>query len=177
MFAFDKKNIVLLSLMLVACDRSLEKKEEDLARTREKTDEKVAQATHRADDKVINAYDEANQKIARAEGTANRKAVELTAAIVETRDDLRKRTTERLGTLDKRLVNLRTKITTASTTKTPKPDLETQLTVLSTKSEGLRTSIANVSASSADTLAAAQADIDAQLAQLSKAIDDLEGRV
>jgi exonuclease VII small subunit len=75
------------------------------------------------------------------------------------------------------LVDLREKISTAKTTKTPRAELEQSLSSLKNQSASMRDTIPNVQQAGASALGAMKTDFEARVNQLEQSVDELERRV
>ena len=129
---------VILSLALsVGCQKSVEQKSEELADTRQQAAENAEQARREAAEKAAKAYNEADEKVQKEQQKVNEKTAEVVRSADGVREDVRKKVEEDLGKVDKRIVDLHTKIATAKTTKVPRANLEASLKGLQTKSRSL----------------------------------------
>lgn len=169
---------VALSLLFgVGCQKSVEQKSEELADTRQQAAENADQARREAADKAAKAYNEADEKVAKEQQKVNEKAAEVADTANSVRDDFRKKAEQDLGKVEKRIVDLKTKIATAKTTKAPRADLEASLNGLKTKTESLHRNVSNVQATTESSVTAVKNDFEAELARIEKSLDELERQV
>ena len=169
--------VVLASIFAIGCQKSAENKVDELSQTQEAAANKSDEARREADIKSAKAYDEANQKIADERAKVAEKTEDVAASIATARADLQRTMEEKLAKVEKRLIDLREKISTAKTTKTPKPELEQSLNGLKTQSAAMRDSVNNVQAAGATALGSMKTDFEARINQLEQSIDDLERKV
>lgn len=169
---------VILSLALsVGCQKSVEQKSEELADTRQQAAENADQARREAADKAAKAYNEADEKVQKEQQKVNEKAAEVANTADGVRADVRKQVEEDLGKVDKRIVDLHTKIATAKTTKVPRASLEASLKGLQTKSQSLHQDVANLGTATEASLDSVKSNLKAQIAQIEKSLDELERQV
>jgi predicted nucleic acid-binding Zn-ribbon protein len=168
---------VLASAFAFGCNKSTESKVEELSEAQEAASNKADEARREADIKSAKAYDEANQKIANEREKVAEKTDDVTASIATARADLQRTMEEKLAKIDKRLVDLREKISTSKTTKAPRADLEQSLAGLKTQSASMRDTIPNVQNAGASALGAMKTDFEARVNQLEQSLDELERRV
>lgn len=170
-------SVVLALTFAVGCQKSVEQKNQELADTRQQAAENADQARREAADKAAKAYNEADEKVQKEQQKVNDKAAELTKASDSVRDDFRKKAEEDLGKVDKRIVDLHTKIATAKSTKTPRATLEASLKNLQTKSESLHQNVANIQNATETTIGTVKSDFESQISQIEKSLDELERQV
>ena len=169
--------VVLASVFAFGCQKSAESKVDELSETQENATAKSDEARREADIKSAKAYDEANQKIANERDKVAEKTDDVAASIASVRADLQRTMEEKLSSVDKRLIDLREKISTSKTTKTPKVELEQSLSGLKTQSAAMRDGIPNVQSAGASALGSMKTDFEARINQLEQSIDDLEHKV
>jgi hypothetical protein len=167
-------SVVLAMTFAVGCQKSVEQKNQELAETRQEAAENADQARREAADKAAKAYNEADEKIQKEQQKVNEKTAEVVKESDSVRDDFRKKAEEDLGKVDKRIVDLHTKIATAKTTKAPRATLEASLKNLQVKSESLHQNVANATEA---TIGTVKNDFESQISQLEKSLDELERQV
>ncbi len=168
---------IAATLVCFGCDRSVEKKTSDLAETRQKAAENMVAARGEAADKSAKAYVEAEEKVGKEQANVDKQAVEVARSIETERVDLKTHMEEQLGKIDKRMIDLNTKIATSKTTKSPRQELEVSLRGLQSKSATLRKNVDGVRTATEVSLGATKVDFDAALVQIEKSLDELERKV
>ena len=169
--------VVVAGIFAFGCHKSAEGKVDELSETQEAAANKSDEARREADIKSAKAYDEANQKIADERAKVAEKTDDVAASIATARADLQRTMQDKLSKVDQRLIDLREKISSAKTTKTPKVELEQSLTGLKTQSAAMRDSINNVQAAGAAALGSMKTDFEARINQIEQSIDELERKV
>ncbi len=168
----------LLALSTVAgCDKSADKKAEEVAEAQRTANQRSIEAQSEANDKANKAQIEANDTIVKEQNKAAVKADELNKDLVVKREDLRKSLEKDLASVDKRVIDLRTKVSAAKSTKTPKAALEAAIKDIQSQSDALKKSISNVAATTADSFEATKSNLETQISALGKSLDDIEKKV
>lgn len=116
---------------------------------------------------------EGAKKMGEAGTASNQKAVEAVEALLKARGDVRDATSLRLDGFDKAVIDLRANIDK----NLSKANAVVAKRGLRMKSEVVRKTIAELNASTIDTLAATKGRIDAQLVEFEAAIADMKKRV
>jgi chromosome segregation ATPase len=93
------------------------------------------------------------------------------------KDDFRKDMDEKVAKIDKRLIDVRTKIDTAKTLKAPKAELNTQLDALHAQSNKMRRDLSDIQAVPDANFDQVKHDYKQRLDDLDKKVDDLEKRL
>jgi chromosome segregation ATPase len=169
---------VILSLALsVGCQKSVEQKSEELADTRQQAAENADQARREASDKAAKAYNEADETVQKEQQKVNEKAADVARTADSVRDNFRKEAEEELGKVDKRIIDLNTKLATAKKTKAPRAELEASLKGLQTKSQSLHQNVANIQNTTEAAITTVKSDFEAQISQIEKSLDELERQV
>lgn len=172
------------ALTLAACTSPEEKmKEAEAARI--EADKKVAQVAadtsktaadikQKAADDAAKVAAEGGKKIDAIDDAANKKAAEASDALMKARTDLRDATAKKIDSLDKDVVELRSKLEK----KTSKAESDKVIADLKARSEAVRKSnAADLEASTAATFDVVKKTIEARVADLDKAIADVKKRV
>jgi chromosome segregation ATPase len=168
----------LLALSTVAgCDKSADKKAEEVAEAQRTANQRSVEAQNEANDKANKAQIEANDTIVKEQNKAAAKADDLNKDLAVKREDLRKSLEKDLASVDKRVIDLRTKVSTAKNTKAPKAELEAAIKDIQGQSDALKKSISNVAATTADSFAATKTNLETQVSALAKSLDDIEKKV
>lgn len=167
-------SLAMALTLVVGCQKSPQQKSEELAETRQEAAANADEARREAAEKAAKAYDEADHKVQKEQDKVNEKAAELAQEAGAVRDDFRKKAEEDLGKVDKRIVDLHTKIVTAKSTKAPRSTLEASLKGLETKSQSLHKNVANVTDATVNNV---KNEFESQLSELEKSLDALERQV
>jgi hypothetical protein len=165
-------------LATVGCDRvgMKEREAENAQRSADEekrtADNRVDAARAQAEVDVNKAQDEARRDINKAQGAADQKQSAADVLLVQTRDDYVKNTEKALFAFDKRRNDVE---------RRPKKGTEAQRSIVSAalkdvadKESAVRIDLKELQASTASTFDYAKSKVDRQLADLKKAIDDLE---
>ncbi len=174
---------LLLSLSLVAC-ASPQEKAVDASNARhdanvekavisQETQQEEAEVQRKAAEDSDRIAREGAQKMNAADGVANKKAIEAVDALLKARADLRDSSSKRRDTLDKGVIDLRTKI---ETMLSPADAASTQQ-MLRAKSVAVRDGIVEINATTVETLDAVKKTIDMRLADFETAIAATKKRV
>ena len=168
----------LLALAAVSgCDKSADKKAEEVAEAQRLANQRSVEAQDEANRKSDKAQAQANDTILKEQNKAAQKAEDLNKDLDAKREDLRKNLEKDIAKVDKRVIDLKTKVSTSKTTKTPKPELEAAIKDVQGQSDALKKSLSNVAATTADSFEATKSNLESQVTALSKSIDDLEKKV
>lgn len=168
---------ILAGALVFGCKNSAEQKVDDLSEAQQKANAKADEARREADIKSAKAYEEANEKIRDEREKVAEKTADLDKSLVSARDELKRNMEEKLGKLDKRIIDLQTKIETKKNIKTPRSDLERSLQSIKDQAATLRSNVPSVDSTDASTLATTRDNFDARLNQLDKSLGDLEDKV
>lgn len=171
------KVAIVVSSFIAACQKSPERKVDELSEDQKNAVAKADEARREADNKSAKAYDEANRTIQKEQQKVDDKASEVARNADSVREDTRKSVEEDLGKVDRRIVELRTKLATAKATKAPRAELENSLHTLQAKSDALRKSIPDIQNASPATLGSIKSNFEARISELEKSLDDLERKV
>ncbi len=174
---------LLLSLSLVAC-ASPQEKAVDASNARhdanvekavisQETQQEEAEVQRKAAEDSDRIAREGAQKMNAADSVANKKAIEAVDALLKARADLRDSSSKRRDTLDKGVIDLRTKI---ETMLSPADAASTQQ-MLRAKSVAVRDGIVEINATTVETLDAVKKTIDMRLADFETAIAATKKRV
>jgi hypothetical protein len=169
---------ILFALSFVACATPQEKavdasnarhdaNEEKVIISRE-TQQEEAEVQRKAAEESDRIAREGAQKMNAADSVANKKAVEAIDALLKARADLRDSASRRRDTLDKDVIDLRTKIGAKLSTS----DADSTQRMLRAKSIAVRDSIVEVNTTTVETIDAVRKTIDWRLTEFEKAIAD-----
>lgn len=162
---------------LAGCDNSADRAAKEAAQAQEKADKTAAEAMKEARDKTAEAYGEANRKIANEQANADDKANEARKTFVEVRTDLHNSYTKDLAKLDKRIVDLRTRIETSKVLKASRADLDKDVKDIQIQSDQLRTKTNEVPVALEANVDTVKKDLQLRLDNLGKSIDALEHKL
>jgi chromosome segregation ATPase len=168
---------ILTGVVAMGCQNSAERKVDQLAEAQQNANIKADDARREADIKSAKAYDEANEKIREEREKVGEKTADVEKSLTQARAELKKDMEEKLGKLDKRLIDLHTKIATKTTTKVPRTDLEQNLQSIKDQTASLRSNVPSIDATGAASLSATKDNFEARVSQIEKSLDDLENKV
>ncbi len=168
---------IAMGSLIVACQKSPEKQMDELSEAQKNAAAKADEARREADKMATKAQHEADQTIQKEQQKVDDKASEVAHNAEVAREDARKKIEEDLGKVDKRLVDFRTKLATAKTTKAPRADLEQSLRSLQAKSDAVKKNIPQIQNASPATLGSLKTDLELRISEIEKSLDDLERRV
>lgn len=174
-----------ISVWATGCEKSQDQRNRDVAEAHDDAVKKTTEVVQEANQKSAEAQQEANEKIAKEQQAAAEKIgkeqAKLDKTVAENNKDtetavadLRKDLEARLTKLDKRLIDVRAKIKSATQTKTPRPQLTQSLEDQQAKSDSLRRAITDLKLTNETSLGSTKQSLEARLDQLSKSIDELE---
>jgi chromosome segregation ATPase len=168
---------VLTVWFVVACQKSPEKQAEELSETQKTAAANADKARREADEKAAKAQHEADEQVQKEQKKVDEKVGEIARDADVARADARKKLEEDLGKVDKRLIDLRTKLATAKTTKMPRSYLEESLRNLQAKSEAVKSSIPEIQTASPVALGSVRTTLQSRITEIEKSLDDLERKV
>ena len=168
---------ILMGSFVVACQKSPDKQAEELSETQKNAAAKADEARREAENKSVKAQNEADKTVQREQQKVDDKTDEVARNADAVRQDARKKIEEDLGRLDKRLIDLRTKLSTTKTTKVPRADLEQSLRSLQAKSEAVKNSIPEIQTAPPATLGSVKTNLESRISEIEKSLDDLERKV
>ncbi|MEO7328772.1 MAG: hypothetical protein ABI193_09360 [Minicystis sp.] len=174
---------LLLSLSLAACATPQEKAVDasnarhdanvEKAVISQETQQQEAEIQRKAADESDRNAREAAQKMNAADSVANKKGMEAVDALLKARADLRDSSSKRRDSLDKDVIDLRTKI--GAMLSPAEADSAQQM--LRAKSIAVRDSIVEINTATVETLGAVKKTIDMRLADFETAIGATRKRV
>ena len=178
--------IALGSLVaLVACDRNNPQAEEERARAAQaQADESIAKAQAEAQRKIdearkeanketTEALNEANQETAEAQKNANEKIRGANENVLEKKNDIKEWANKKLGEMDTRIDESKTKAQKA--TPTVKEKFERALEDVDAKRDTVRGRIASLEAQSASALDGVKERLDKDFSEFQTSVNRLEG--
>lgn len=154
-------------------DRALREADQKAAQVASEVDRKVAEVKKNAAEETDALRREAAEKMNDVNAVAREKGAEADAALAKAREDVRIGASRRLETLDKDVVELRTKIEK----KLPKVDADKIVQSLDARSEAVRQSLRELDEATTANLASMKKALDQRVEELDRAIADAKKRV
>jgi hypothetical protein len=169
--------VCVASAFAFACEKSADKQAEELREAERTAAQKTAEARQEADVKAAKAYEEVDRTAAAQNEKVADKAQDVTESLVTSKEELRKDVEEDLNSIDKKLVDLRTKLSTSKTVKGSRTEAEASLKSLREQSEGLRRDMAQIQTATADAFGGLKSNLKSRADMLEKSIDELEDKI
>ncbi|CAN5801465.1 hypothetical protein BH09MYX1_BH09MYX1_52330 [soil metagenome] len=162
--AFAPVLVAVLALGAFACDKSPEKAQQE-----------AAEAQRQADMKQASAYDTADKQATEAQTEADKKLFAAKDSLVTAQQELTTKTEDTLGKMDARIIDLRSKLASAKTTKRPRAELEKNIDDLVAQLKDARTTLSTAKqAPDATAFNGAKARLDTQVSAIDATLSNLE---
>ncbi|HET9958694.1 MAG TPA: hypothetical protein VFQ61_29575 [Polyangiaceae bacterium] len=169
--------VCVASALAFACQKSPEKQAEELREAERNAEQKTVEARQEADVKAAKAYEEVDRTAANQNEKVADKAQDVNDSLMTAREDLRKDIEGDLNSIDKKLVDLRTKLNNSKTVKTSRTEMDASIRLLKDQSEALRRDMSQIQTSSADAFGNLKSNLKSRVDNLEKSVDDIDNKM
>jgi len=168
----------ILSLAVLAgCDNAADRAAQEAREAQVKADKTAQDSLREAREKTAEAYGEANRKIGETQAKADEKLNEAKKAFADIRHDAQESLTKDLAKVDKRIVDVRTRVETSKVVKQTRTELDKDLKDVQMQSDALRTKVNDVGMTLEANWETVRKDLATRMDNLNKSIDALERKV
>jgi hypothetical protein len=166
-----------LAACLGACEKPAATKAEEVNLAQATANQRSAEAQLEANQKANVAQQKANETIDKEQDKVALKVDNLAKDMTARRSDLRVSMEKSMASVDKRIIDITTKVKLAKTTKMPRESLNASLKDLQVRSDTLKKSSASVATATAESYDGIKASLDAEVTALGKSMDELEAKI